>query len=100
MSAVANNPRPWILLSRTSVFAERYESGITREVTNGKWRVTREKIAALLTGHSSHVTGHFQMKSRPAAVVFIFITIMLDMLALGLIAPVLPKLILDFPVGG
>src|SRR5438128_1370024 len=39
------------------------------------------------------------MKSRPAAVVFIFITIMLDMLALGLIAPVLPKLILDFRGG-
>src|SRR2546423_14703670 len=36
------------------------------------------------------------MKSRPAAVVFIFITVMLDMLALGLIAPVLPKLILNF----
>jgi MFS transporter, DHA1 family, tetracycline resistance protein len=39
------------------------------------------------------------MKSRPAAVVFIFITVMLDMLALGLIAPVLPKLILSF-LGG
>src|SRR5216684_2622081 len=39
------------------------------------------------------------MKPRKAAVVFIFITVMLDMLALGLIAPVLPKLILDF-LGG
>src|SRR5581483_566531 len=36
------------------------------------------------------------MKARPAAIVFIFITVMLDMLALGLIAPVLPKLILNF----
>jgi DHA1 family tetracycline resistance protein-like MFS transporter len=36
------------------------------------------------------------MKSRQAAVVFIFITVMLDMLALGLIAPVLPKLVLSF----
>jgi DHA1 family tetracycline resistance protein-like MFS transporter len=36
------------------------------------------------------------VKTRPAAVVFIFITVMLDMLALGLIAPVLPKLILSF----
>ena len=36
------------------------------------------------------------MKSRPAAAVFIFITVMLDMLALGLIAPVLPKLVLSF----
>src|SRR5437870_2540004 len=39
------------------------------------------------------------MKARKAAVVFIFITVMLDMLALGLIAPVLPKLILNF-LGG
>src|SRR2546427_9371620 len=39
------------------------------------------------------------MKPRKAAVVFIFITVMLDMLALGLIAPVSPKLILDF-LGG
>ena len=36
------------------------------------------------------------MKSRKAAVVFIFITVTLDMLALGLIAPVLPKLVLNF----
>src|SRR5256886_9704004 len=39
------------------------------------------------------------MKNRPAAIAFIFVTVMLDMLALGLIAPVLPKLILDF-LGG
>ncbi|MEY2558962.1 MAG: transporter, family, tetracycline resistance protein [Verrucomicrobiota bacterium] len=39
------------------------------------------------------------MKPRKAAVVFIFITVMLDMLALGLIAPVLPKLVLTF-LGG
>src|SRR5881409_350959 len=39
------------------------------------------------------------MKARKAAVAFIFITVMLDMLALGLIAPVLPKLILNF-LGG
>src|SRR5437773_6353897 len=42
---------------------------------------------------------HSEMKSRPAAIVFIFVTVMLDMLALGLIAPVLPKLILDFRGG-
>ena len=36
------------------------------------------------------------MTSRKAAVVFIFITVTLDMLALGLIAPVLPKLVLNF----
>ncbi len=39
------------------------------------------------------------MKPRKAAVVFIFVTVTLDMLALGLIAPVLPTLILDF-LGG
>src|SRR6185436_3182244 len=36
------------------------------------------------------------MKSRKAAVIFIFITVVLDMLAIGLIAPVLPKLVLTF----
>jgi len=36
---------------------------------------------------------------RRAAVVFIFITVMLDVLALGLIIPVLPKLVIHF-VGG
>jgi DHA1 family tetracycline resistance protein-like MFS transporter len=39
------------------------------------------------------------MKPRKAAVVFIFVTVTLDMLALGLIAPVLPKLVLNF-LGG
>ena len=39
------------------------------------------------------------MKRRQAAIVFIFVTVTLDMLALGLIAPVLPKLILDFRGG-
>ncbi|MEY2519332.1 MAG: transporter, family, tetracycline resistance protein [Verrucomicrobiota bacterium] len=39
------------------------------------------------------------MKPRKAAVFFIFITVTLDMLALGLIAPVLPKLVLNF-LGG
>jgi MFS transporter, DHA1 family, tetracycline resistance protein len=36
------------------------------------------------------------MKARPAAIAFIFVTVMLDMVALGLIAPVLPNLILGF----
>src|SRR6202163_2643733 len=39
------------------------------------------------------------MRPRKAAVIFIFITVTLDMLALGLIAPVLPKLVLNF-LGG
>jgi MFS transporter, DHA1 family, tetracycline resistance protein len=39
------------------------------------------------------------MKSRKAAVAFILVTVTLDILAMGLIIPVLPKLILDF-VGG
>src|SRR5918992_2925626 len=36
---------------------------------------------------------------RRAAFVFIFITVLLDMLALGIVVPVLPKLVLEF-VGG
>src|SRR5438876_8162554 len=40
-----------------------------------------------------------RMKSRPAAVIFILVTVTLDILAMGLIIPVLPKLILDF-LGG
>lgn len=36
------------------------------------------------------------MKSRRAAVIFIFVTVALDMVALGLVAPVLPKLVLGF----
>jgi DHA1 family tetracycline resistance protein-like MFS transporter len=39
------------------------------------------------------------MKSRKAAVTFILVTVTLDILAMGLIIPVLPKLILDF-LGG
>jgi DHA1 family tetracycline resistance protein-like MFS transporter len=39
------------------------------------------------------------MRARKAAVTFIFITVTLDMLALGLIMPVLPKLVLNF-LGG
>ncbi|MFN2476777.1 MAG: TCR/Tet family MFS transporter [Chthoniobacterales bacterium] len=39
------------------------------------------------------------MKPRKAAVAFILVTVTLDMLALGLIAPVLPKLVLNF-LGG
>ncbi len=39
------------------------------------------------------------MKIRQAAVIFIFVTVTLDILAMGLIIPVLPKLILDF-LGG
>ncbi|MEY2499209.1 MAG: transporter, family, tetracycline resistance protein [Verrucomicrobiota bacterium] len=39
------------------------------------------------------------MKPRRAAVIFILVTVALDMLAIGLIAPVLPKLVLDF-LGG
>src|ERR1700752_813169 len=36
---------------------------------------------------------------RTAAFIFIFITVLLDMLALGMIVPVLPKLVVDF-LGG
>lgn len=36
------------------------------------------------------------MKPRKAAVIFVLVTVMLDVVALGLIAPVLPKLVLTF----
>ena len=36
---------------------------------------------------------------RRAAVAFIFVTVVLDMLALGIVAPVLPKLIESFLAG-
>jgi len=49
-----------------------------------------------LKGSTIQNSRKMPMKNRPAALVFIFVTVMLDMLALGLIAPVLPKLILDF----
>ncbi len=39
------------------------------------------------------------MKTRQAAVIFIFVTVTLDILAMGLTIPVLPKLILNF-LGG
>ncbi|MGI9113697.1 MAG: TCR/Tet family MFS transporter [Chthoniobacterales bacterium] len=39
------------------------------------------------------------MKKRNAAVIFVLVTVTLDMLSVGLIVPVLPKLILDF-LGG
>ena len=39
------------------------------------------------------------MKQRQAALIFILVTVTLDILAMGLIIPVLPKLILDF-LGG
>jgi DHA1 family tetracycline resistance protein-like MFS transporter len=38
-------------------------------------------------------------KRRGAALVFIFITLVLDMLALGMVVPVLPKLVEDFVHG-
>ena len=36
---------------------------------------------------------------REAAFIFIFATVLLDMLAIGIVIPVLPKLIVDF-LGG
>src|SRR5437762_3248503 len=56
-------------------------------------------LSRFITHRSLATVYYFRMKARKAAVVFIFITVMLDMLALGLIAPVLPKLILNF-LGG
>ncbi len=55
--------------------------------------MTSGKILFLSARHS------FFMKNRKAAVIFILVTVTLDILAMGLIIPVLPKLILDF-LGG
>ena len=63
-------------------------------------RVTRKEFLLfffLIGGHAATFFPH--MRNRKAAVIFILITVMLDMIAIGLIAPVLPKLILDF-LGG
>lgn len=43
--------------------------------------------------------GAMESKPRRAALAFIFITVVLDMLALGMIVPVLPKLVEDFMHG-
>src|SRR5436853_1178631 len=56
-------------------------------------------LSRFITHRSVATVYYFRMKSRPAAIAFIFVTVMLDMLALGLIAPVLPKLILNFLSG-
>ena len=45
------------------------------------------------------MNGDAPSKARPAALVFIFITLVLDMLALGMIVPVLPRLVEDFVHG-
>jgi MFS transporter, DHA1 family, tetracycline resistance protein len=37
--------------------------------------------------------------SRPAAFAFVFVTVMLDMLAIGVVVPVLPKLVVEFSGG-
>jgi DHA1 family tetracycline resistance protein-like MFS transporter len=48
---------------------------------------------------ASGTPGAAAPEPRAAAFVFIFITVLLDMLALGMIIPVLPKLVVDF-LGG
>src|SRR5260370_35228815 len=67
-------------------------------------RVPRGERLYLLGGFTQPplqrcVHAPLRMKSRPAAVIFILVTVTLDILAMGLIIPVLPKLILDF-LGG
>ena len=48
---------------------------------------------------SPTIQGPLSPSPRRAALVFIFITVVLDMLALGMIAPVLPKLVISFMDG-
>ena len=60
--------------------------------------MTTKKILLFSSYHPLLVTRH-SMKNRQAAIIFILVTVLLDILAMGLIIPVLPKLILDF-LGG
>src|SRR6266513_2292578 len=53
----------------------------------------------LIAAHTGASTVVDLMKNRQAAIIFILVTVTLDILAMGLIIPVLPKLILDF-LGG
>ncbi len=55
-----------------------------------------ETTAASTVAATSALAGQ---RRRPAAFAFVFVTVMLDMLAIGIIIPVLPKLVVDF-VGG
>ncbi len=55
-----------------------------------------ETTAASTVAATSALSGQ---RRRPAAFAFVFVTVMLDMLAIGVIIPVLPKLVVDF-VGG
>jgi DHA1 family tetracycline resistance protein-like MFS transporter len=51
-----------------------------------------------VTDHDPRGTGA-TVAPRPAALAFIFVTVVLDMLALGMIVPVLPKLVVDLQGG-
>ena len=57
---------------------------------NHRWRRSKPELP---------VRNNAAMKSTKAAVIFVLVTVTLDMLTVGLIVPVLPKLILDF-LGG
>jgi DHA1 family tetracycline resistance protein-like MFS transporter len=56
-------------------------------------------LSKFITHRSVATVYYFKMKARKAAVVFILITVMIDIVGRGIIAPVLPKLILTF-LGG
>lgn len=56
-----------------------------------------ESVSGELTASAVEATDHSHVKEpRRAAVMFIFITVTLDILAMGMIAPVLPRLVSDF----
>jgi MFS transporter, DHA1 family, tetracycline resistance protein len=58
-----------------------------------------EQTAAALAAEEPPISQEPVSEPRKAAVTFIFVTIMLDMLAMGMIAPVLPRLITEFEGG-
>src|SRR5262249_9214418 len=50
-------------------------------------------------GNQSMTETHPLGPARRAAFIFVFITVLLDMLAIGIVVPVLPKLVVDFLAG-
>src|SRR5436190_10929085 len=95
----AHTSRRTRLSQKTKSFRARSQSpkskiwprrAIGSKMRNHRWRKSKPELP---------VRNNAAMKSTKAAVIFVLVTVTLDMLTVGLIVPVLPKLILDF-LGG
>ena len=60
------------------------------------WIESADPSLAQIEQRADQLAAIARVKKRDAAIIFVLVTVTLDMLAVGLIAPVLPKLILDF----